>query len=453
MNNYQPQTSPSRHKGRKIALVAPFEENHHYSHLIKRAMERIGVEVVPVDYRRDRNRLGAILSSLDVDAVIVNRGEWINPDLIRSLKVPTMLWYGEYIWGDDADAEARRGEVIYNGAVFDYVIWEGHNEPKAIQLLKNLNCSNVSYVYPVRIASDIYRKIDEGKIYDISFIGSKSPRREKFLNYISENSKYEVRHFVCYNLEEQVKIINRSKICLHINFANFTTHSQVNLRVMDVLGCGGFMLSEGVEYEEMFIGGEHLAYFKPNDPDDLLHKINYYLENEKEREKIAERGRKYLFENYSIEKTVTSLLDIIDFDSANKEIKASDYGYALDKFGTPTKNKLHIENSCRMMIDPSYPQHHHMTAYKLFELGDYDGAYKSCQRALELCPDQPITLDLMTRVSIKLGNIIGAEKQFRKLKEIEPSYAGRRELEKLISIEKIRNSVSRSHKKMEVGSD
>ncbi|PJA29139.1 MAG: hypothetical protein CO189_03165 [candidate division Zixibacteria bacterium CG_4_9_14_3_um_filter_46_8] len=432
----------NRHRGKKIGLVAPFEGSHHYSHLIKGTMENLGMQVIPVDYRADRGRLHVLLPALDVDAIIVNRGEGINPGLIHSLKPPTLLWYGEFIWSHDIDALRRRAEIEKLGAAFDYVVWEGHNEPRALQVLRNLNCSNVSYVYPVRLAPNIYRKLEVKKTIDVSFIGSLTPRRAEILDYLSKNCGAEIKRFSTYDLEEQVQIINKSRINLHINFAKFTTHSQVNLRVMDVLGCGGFCLSEAVEVEEMFRGGEHLAYFKANDLEDLLAKIEYYLANEKEREDIAIRGHEYFYKNYNMEDTVLSLLDKIDFETWQKEADPSEYGFGHDKFGVPTRNIVRFQNACRMMLDPLYPHHHHMLGYRLFELGLNESAISFCQRAFELSPERAEPLDILIRAYLKLGRPDDARKALNQISSISPDYAGIEELNRLLNVGNIQYAYS-----------
>ncbi len=428
----------SRYEGKKIAWVGPFQGEHHYSNFIKRTMEGLGIEVVPIDYRADADKLCRILPSLEVDAVIVNRGEGIPADLIRSLTASTLLWYGEYIWGNDQAAAVRRAEVIGNGAAFDYVVWEGHNEPQVLQLLRNLNCSNVSYVFPVRMDRRIYSKTDVEKTYDVSFIGSATPRRQAFLNFLSDNG-VEVNQCTNYNLKEQVEIINRSKINLHINFVEFKTHTQVNMRVMDVLGCGAFCLTEGVEKEEMFTGGEHLVYFEFNNPQDLLNKVNFYLAHDNERERIARQGCEYFHTNYSMEKTVAALLDKIDFSLANKKADIKQYGIGHDKFGAAADKILSFRNACKMMIDRAYPHHWHMAGYKLYELGLYDIAIENFRKSLELCPDRPETLDLLLRTHCQRGDREVASQLFRRLSRIAPDYPGLSELNQLLISERNHN--------------
>ena len=45
--------------------------------------------------------------------------------------------------------------------------------------------------------------------------------------------------------------------------------------------------------------------------EDLEDKINYYLDNEEEREEIARNARQYIFDNHSYENRMTYLIDTI----------------------------------------------------------------------------------------------------------------------------------------------
>ena len=61
------------------------------------------------------------------------------------------------------------------------------------------------------------------------------------------------------------------------------------MRILDVMSCGGFLITNFQE--------ELLEYFEPNedlvfyeDMKDLILKVEYYLKNVKERERIARNG-------------------------------------------------------------------------------------------------------------------------------------------------------------------
>lgn len=96
--------------------------------------------------------------------------------------------------------------------------------------------------------------------------------------------------------KEMPLVFNNSKINLNITLRCIT--SGIPLRCMDVMGAGGFLLSNyQPELAEFFIDGEELVLYE--DKEDMLRKINYYLRNEEERKEIAWRGQKKIEKEFS----------------------------------------------------------------------------------------------------------------------------------------------------------
>ena len=82
-------------------------------------------------------------------------------------------------------------------------------------------------------------------------------------------------------------IFSQSRINLNISLK--TIRTGIPLRVIDVLGCGGFVLSNyQEELMEYFNVGEELIIY--DNIEDLFYKTKYYLEHEDERKKIALAG-------------------------------------------------------------------------------------------------------------------------------------------------------------------
>lgn len=80
---------------------------------------------------------------------------------------------------------------------------------------------------------------------------------------------------------------SQSKVNLNISLK--TIRTGIPLRVIDVLGCGGFVLSNyQEELFEYFNVGEELVIYE--NIEDLFYKAKYYLEHEDERKQIALAG-------------------------------------------------------------------------------------------------------------------------------------------------------------------
>lgn len=90
---------------------------------------------------------------------------------------------------------------------------------------------------------------------------------------------------------EMPLIFNRSKI--NLNITSKAIRSAIPLRIWDILGCGGFCLTNyQSELADYFVPGEHLDYY--DSMESLMEKTEYYLSHDKERRDIAENGRELI---------------------------------------------------------------------------------------------------------------------------------------------------------------
>jgi len=99
-----------------------------------------------------------------------------------------------------------------------------------------------------------------------------------------------------------------SKINLNISLRSIQTG--IPLRVFDIMGCGGFLISN---YQEDF-----LEYFEPDedfvfyyDYEDLADKVSYYLKNDTPRERIAQSGRRKVAAEHTYLQRVMKILETV----------------------------------------------------------------------------------------------------------------------------------------------
>lgn len=108
-------------------------------------------------------------------------------------------------------------------------------------------------------------------------------------------------------MTEMPKIFHLSKI--NLNLTSKPIRTGLPLRIWDILGAGGFVLTNyQSEIPEYFQVGKDLETFSGEE--ELLDKIGYYLEHDKEREEIAQNGYRKAKEHYSLERRVRQLLEI-----------------------------------------------------------------------------------------------------------------------------------------------
>jgi len=82
-------------------------------------------------------------------------------------------------------------------------------------------------------------------------------------------------------------VFKKAKINLNISLRSIK--SGMPLRIFDIMGAGGFLLTNyQADFLDYFVPGEDFAFF--DSPTDLLDKIEYYLNNEEERAAVARNG-------------------------------------------------------------------------------------------------------------------------------------------------------------------
>lgn len=150
----------------------------------------------------------------------------------------------------------------------------------------------------------IYKKLDLPKEYDVGFIGASYGIRGEYVKYLQENgfnvfAKGNGWENGFASNEEMIEVFNKSKIVL--GFATVGKNDDIFIlkgRDFEVPLTGSFYLtSYHKELEEYFEIGKDIGVYSSKS--DLLEKVKYYLENEDERETIAQNCYKKCLEKYT----------------------------------------------------------------------------------------------------------------------------------------------------------
>ncbi len=100
-------------------------------------------------------------------------------------------------------------------------------------------------------------------------------------------------------------IFRDSKINLNLTLKSILTG--IPLRCIDIMGCGGFLLTNYQEdFFRHFEPGVHFDYF--TDEKDMLQKIDYYLTHDDERETIAQNAKDFIAKNHNLRNYLQELL-------------------------------------------------------------------------------------------------------------------------------------------------
>lgn len=266
------------------------------------------------------------------DLVFTLKGDILFPETVKYIKENTNSFHA--IWCYDS---ALRYSNVLNGAKY-YDLFYTY-EPSDIPELKKY-AKNPKFL-PMGYDPNLYHKLESRKVeIDICFIGNLNgyPFRKKILEEITTKYKnlniqiwgkswtwynpkliYEYK-FKRKNLGSCINnyyvssptinaIYNTSKICINIHHPQSV--DGLNPRTFEILGAGAFEL---VDYKSSLDGlfdiGSEIELYR--DTNELLSKIDYFLNNTDERKKIAKRGYNKVLKDHTYQNRVNSILHDIE---------------------------------------------------------------------------------------------------------------------------------------------
>ena len=103
-------------------------------------------------------------------------------------------------------------------------------------------------------------------------------------------------------------IFNNTRINLNITLRSIK--SGIPLRGMDVMGAGGFLMSNyQADYYDWFVPGEDMVMYES--VDDLSDKCRYYLTHDNERRQIAANGYGKISEFHTYDVRFKEMFDVV----------------------------------------------------------------------------------------------------------------------------------------------
>lgn len=176
-----------------------------------------------------------------------------------------------------------------------------------------------------------YVKFDLGKTFNVNdafvfsnlFLGQKvtSMERIEILEMLSEffnvnlystadpSRLPNVNHKGCIdNMTEMPKVFMRTKVNLNITLRTICTG--VPLRVFDIMGAGGFLITNyQQDMYELFEEGKDFIMYESLE--DLKEKVSYYLNHDDERIAIAQSGYNKVKKYHTFEKRIEEIMKIV----------------------------------------------------------------------------------------------------------------------------------------------
>lgn len=300
-----------------------------FGYRCKHAFEKLGYEINVFNYRKFQLHRSSYTNDymnklllkkalkLNPDMMFVGKGEKINTGIIEKISnsgIKTVNWYL-----DDPFGTINKENKITNLSEYDYsLLFDSYYVDK----VKESGQPNAYYL-PIGVDPQLHKEIVPIKKrkhkYSVSFVGSHCKSRETFLENISDypldiwgyrfqkiSKKLSIHkkvHRKIYHankymshMNKTCEIFNLSKINLNIHHPH--TKESVNLRAFEIPATKSFQLSDYFkDMKNMFkLKKEIICY---EDEKDLRELLDYYLENEEERNKISIAGYKRVIKDHT----------------------------------------------------------------------------------------------------------------------------------------------------------
>lgn len=278
---------------------------------------------------------------------------WYLPLAVDTERMDALLGAPEEAgrWKAAQDPEMRkyRGDVAFVGSLYERNSYDKikNRLPEYLRgyfdavMEAQLNISGANIVEPM-LTTNILEQLQEyfqleksegsfsdlGLIFQTTVLGFKIAEIERRRALIELSKHYKVNVYsnsdvsdllqiqYCGSVDywsEMPKVFRMSKINLNFTIPNIK--SGIPLRIWDVLGCGGFLLTNyQAEIPYYFKEGEDLVCF--DGLEDLCEKVGYYLEHEEERKRIAWNGYRKVREKHSYIERIHTILDTVACEDA-----------------------------------------------------------------------------------------------------------------------------------------
>jgi spore maturation protein CgeB len=319
----------------KVFIIAKSKRHTRIYYYFKKAFQRQGHRTCWIKYGKLKSYLGERLASALVDKLmrfsrpdlLFFHGRDISGDLLQRVKkrLPVVMYYDDCIKGssrsiDTVIEQGRQADIMYltnRGEIPQYREWgvnarfiTGGCDPTAHRITDRPDPMFQS---------------------DVAFIGKpNTPQRAEFMQVLSR--KFDLKLWGSgwekYGLKaaagdvyasEYRQICAGAKIMLGWNI-DPTIDLYFSNRTWYTLGCGGFLLTAYTPcLEEIFGRGKELDWFES--VEECCDKIEYYLQHDQERRKIARAGYELAHREYSYDTMVNRIIEDIGKEGLRRKAK------------------------------------------------------------------------------------------------------------------------------------
>ena len=310
----------------RIAFLGKSKARTHETRFMVKGMRQLGKQVLFLNVPSIRRRL----RGRDLASVLLGEIERFGPQLVLSYskdapdevlaqlrgRVPTAMFWPDYVEQlESEDRLLRKGRLV---DVFFMTNKGLRDELIALGVSRPVFC-------PQACDAAEHRRIRPRRGYwksDVAFVGRPhSGFREAIVKSVHEKADLKVwggdwRHVGIESIRRDIrprefaKICGGAKIVLGCDMTN-RVECYFSFRTWQVLGCGGFLLTDYVPgLETIFRNGEHLVWYK--DGAECLELIDYYLAHDEERRQIGDQGFEFVHRTRNYPIMMREMLDTVE---------------------------------------------------------------------------------------------------------------------------------------------
>lgn len=280
-----------------------------------------------------KDDLVLLTAQLRPQLVLVLLGMNVTPEIvnsIRSLGSTTAVWYSD----DPYYSDITRITSIH----YDYVFT---NELSCVEFYQMQGCKQV-YHLPLAVDLKVFcpQRVHTGYFSDVCFIGSAYWHRVGFFDRIApylarRNVKIfgwwwdrlkqysKLSHLIrteWLSPEETAKYYNGAKIVINLHRSphdeSFNKNStrvkalSTNPRTFEICGSGAFQLTDArQDLANLYGPGQELVTY--SSAEELIQKIEYYLQHDEEREELARKGLQRTLRDHTFDHRVAVMLSVL----------------------------------------------------------------------------------------------------------------------------------------------
>lgn len=320
----------------KVMIWACENEERYAGYYVGAEAARQGLEVRVTGSRSKPQRMLITLNAYKPDVVLCFA---IRPnfkpyyEIIRRSGAKLALWY------PDMTEKRRDAMWRYLRASADILIFSILETAQRYQDLARTVLWMPQYFdkhYCCDANGQLPQRLNPDKpIYDLCFIGSCDRIRASWLEYLEKRYK-------CYFFKDGIKLRQeirgyrmaeayaQSKIAFNIQRAAFKNSGAyvTSNRIYNAMGSGAFFINHQVTHLDLAFP-KSVCIMHNDSLSDLCRMIDYYLEHEKERERLAKIGQDYVLKYHSLEQRVHEywhVLHTLYYNNTNSLISTTNHG-------------------------------------------------------------------------------------------------------------------------------